>query len=81
MMRSAVLRGLATVSLLWVGQGAAAADPPPPSRAGHRCMCRTALPVTTTRGTAFRSQATLAKRTPEEVVVALATGCIAAQSQ
>src|SRR5512147_2555453 len=78
MMRSAVLRGLAVVSLLWASRGVGAAEPPPPPGAAlYAQNCAACHDHPKDR---IPAKETLAKRTPEEVVMALTTGSMRVQA-
>jgi polyvinyl alcohol dehydrogenase (cytochrome) len=78
MTRFAVLRGLAMVSLLIAGRGAVAADPPPsPGAALYAQNCASCHDHPKDR---IPPKATLARRTPEEVVMALTTGTMRVQA-
>ena len=73
-----LLRGLALVSLLFAGRGAAAADPPPPPGAAlYEQNCAACHDHPKDR---IPPKATLARRTPEEVIMALTTGSMRVQA-
>jgi polyvinyl alcohol dehydrogenase (cytochrome) len=77
-MRFAVLRGLAVVSLLLAGRAALAADPPPPPGAAlYQQNCAACHDHPKDR---IPAKEVLARRTPEEVVIALTTGTMRVQA-
>src|SRR3954471_3911006 len=77
MRRFAVIRGLAVLSLLVTCRGAVAADPPPPPGAAlYAQNCAACHDHPKDR---IPAKQMLAKRTPEEVVMALTTGSMRVQ--
>jgi polyvinyl alcohol dehydrogenase (cytochrome) len=77
MKHSKVPCGLAAVSVLWAAQTAVAADPPPPGAALYAQNCASCHDHPKDR---IPPKETLAKRTPEEVVMALTTGTMRVQA-